>query len=198
MCQSVSKIPSVKVFFNNGGFSSFTSLSPKRTELFTSLGIEIPRPGETRWYYRSRTIGVIFEKYEMLLTALEEIVKKPQSWDDATLTQARGLLQHLNSFLFCFLLCLFNKVLEQSFILYSILQNRSTDFSFGIVNIKNFVAFLTDLRSDVAFDDLLSSTIDMAGQSSFRSDKKTATNKFILKRLIWLIPFYFDTGGTMS
>ena len=140
--------------------------------MFTSLGIEIPRPGETKWYYRSCTIGVIFEKYEMLLTALEEIVEKPQSWDDATLTQASGLLQQLNSFLFCFLLFLFNKVLEQSSILNSIPQNTSTNFSFRIEKIKTVVALLTDLRSDDAFDDLLSSTIDMAGQPSSRSDKK--------------------------
>ena len=43
-------------------FSSFTSMSSKRKELFRKHVIEIPQPEDTRWFYRSRTVGVIFEK----------------------------------------------------------------------------------------------------------------------------------------
>ena len=94
LCQSTSAISCVKVFFANvSAFSTFTSLSSKRKELFRSHSIEIPRPGETRWYHRSRTIEVFFNKYGTLLDVLEEIVENPQTWDDATLSQASGLLQ---------------------------------------------------------------------------------------------------------
>ena len=173
LCQSASRISHAKVFFANvSAFSSFTSVSSKRKELFRSHDIDIPSPGETRWYYRSRTIGVIFEKYEPLVNALEEIEDMPQSWDDATVTQASGLLQYLNSFLFCFLLCLFNKILQHSSILYSILQNRSTDFSLGVGKVKGFATFLTELRSDAAFDELFRVTVEKVGQPSSRSDKK--------------------------
>ena len=173
LCQSASRISHAKVFFANvSAFSSFTSVSSKRKELFRSHDIDIPSHGETKWYYRSRTIGVIFEQYEPLVNVLEEIEDKPQSWDDATVTQASGLLQYLNSFLFCFLLCLFNKILQHSTILYSILQNRSTDFSLGVRKVKGFATFLTELRSDAAFDELFRVTVDMVGQPSSRSDKK--------------------------
>ena len=125
LCQSASSVTAVKVFFANvSAFSSFTSMSSKRKELFRKHGIEIPLPGDTRWYYRSRTVGVIFEKYQSLLTALECILENPQTWDDITLSMSSGLLQHLNSFVFCFLMTLFNKIFQQSSILYMVLQNR--------------------------------------------------------------------------
>ena len=114
LCQSASSIPAVKVFFANvSAFSSFTSVSSKRKELFRKHGIEIPQPGDTRWFYRSRTVGVIFEKYQSLLTALQSVVENPQPWDAVTLSMSSGLLQHLNGFLFCFLIALFNKILQQ-------------------------------------------------------------------------------------
>eukprot|EP00795_Rhopilema_esculentum_P008629 gene8629-14641_t len=173
LCQSACRIPSVKVFFASiSAFSNFTSLSSKRKTALTTKGIDIPSPGETRWYYRSRTIGVIFEKYELLVTALEEIVEEPRSWDDSTLMQASGLLQYLSSFKFCFLLCLFDKILKQSSILFSILQNRSTDFSFGVSKIKIFADFLSDCRTDVAFDGVYELTVNLVGLPTSRSDRR--------------------------
>ena len=78
------------------------------------------------------SVKVIFEKFDILFDALEEITDNPKIWDDAALTQASGLLQYLNSFVFCFFICLFHKILEQSSILYMILQNTKTDLSFGL------------------------------------------------------------------
>ena len=107
-----------------------------------SHNIEIPHPGETRLYYRSRTVRVIADKYEILIDVLEGIVNDSQHWDDATLTQASGLLQYFNSFLFCFLVFVFGKILSQSSVLYDVLTNRSTDFSYGFGMITNFAEFL--------------------------------------------------------
>ena len=77
LCQSTSAFSCVKVFFANvSAFSTFTSLSSKRKELFRSHSIEIPRPGGTRWYYRSSTIEVIFNKYGTLLDVLGENVER--------------------------------------------------------------------------------------------------------------------------
>ena len=53
-----------------------------------------------------------FEKYQSLLPALKSIVENPQPWDDVTLSMSSGLLQHLNGFLFCLLIALFNKILQ--------------------------------------------------------------------------------------
>ena len=42
-------------------FSSFTSMSFKRKELFRKHGIEIPKLGDTQCFNHSLTVGVIFE-----------------------------------------------------------------------------------------------------------------------------------------
>ena len=173
LCQSASSISPVRVYFANvSAFSSFTSVSSKRKDLLRSHGFDIPAPGETRWYYRSRTISVIFNKYLSLIEVLEEITENPSSWDDATISQATGLLQYLNSFVFCFFTGLFNKILEQSAILYNVLQNRSTDFSVGVGHISSFENFLTFLRTEINYNELYESTVRLVGPPLSRSDKK--------------------------
>ena len=39
-------------------------------------------------------------------------------------------------------------ILEQSSILYSILQSRETDFNYGIGRIERFKSFVSSLRTD--------------------------------------------------
>ena len=91
LCQSASSIPLVRVFFANvAAFSTFTSKSPRRKDLLHSNGIGISKPGETRWYYRSRTISVLYDKYKTLLDLLERTIENPQGWDDASISQASG------------------------------------------------------------------------------------------------------------
>ena len=78
-----------------------------------SNGIDIPKPGETRWHYRSHTISVLYDKYKTLLDLLERTIENPKGWDDASISQASGLYHFMNSFLFCSLAHTFNRILEQ-------------------------------------------------------------------------------------
>ena len=69
----------VRVFFANvAAFSTFSSNSPRRKTFLHSNGIDIPTPGETRWYHRSRTTSVLYDKYEVLLELLEKTIESPQ------------------------------------------------------------------------------------------------------------------------
>ena len=68
-------------------FSSFTSLCKKRKDLLGSHGVEIPSPGDTKWYLRSHNVSVISERYESLLEIRERITGIPHSPDDARLSQ---------------------------------------------------------------------------------------------------------------
>ena len=173
LCQAVSSISPVKIFFTNvGAFSSFTSVSSKRKAYFTSHKIEIPSPGDTRWHYRSRTISVLFKNYQLLIDVLEKLVDQPTGWDDATLNQASGLLQYLNSFLFCFLVCLFHDILEQSAILFAILHDRETDFSYGIQKIENLQTYLSNMRNDGKYDTCYQDAVNLVGPPVSRSDTK--------------------------
>jgi hypothetical protein len=106
LCQSASSISSIKIFFVNlGAFSTFTSNAPKRKAFLTSHKIEFPNPDDTRWYCRARVINVLHINYEDLLEIFEGVVDQPLGWDDETLDKVSGLLHYLNSFLFCFSVC---------------------------------------------------------------------------------------------
>ena len=149
--------------------------SPERKAHLSSHGIDIPNPGETRWYYKSRAIFTIYNSYDILITALTEISENPQGWTDETITNTDGLLHYLyESFIFCFLLELYHKILEKSTILYSTLQNTSADFAYGIRKIKNFVECLNnELRSDAAFNDCYSAAETKVGAPTRRSERHT-------------------------
>ena len=123
-------------------------------------------------HYKSRTFSAILKGHEALQRALTEITNAPTGWKEDTISQAYGLLQNLESFLFCFLLELYYKILEQSSILYNILQSRSTDFAYGVSKIKKFVDFLlTNLRNDVAYEACYAAAEARADGPSGRSEQ---------------------------
>ena len=103
--------------------STFSRSSPRRK----NCGIQM-----------ERTISVLYDKYKVLLELLEKTIESTQGWDDASISQASGLYHVMNSFLFCFLIQVFNRILEQSALLYMVLQNRNTDFSHGGQKIATF------------------------------------------------------------
>ena len=154
LCQSAQGIKQIKWFSSKvNSFCTFSSSCPDRKAFLTSKGINIPSPGETRWYFKARAVSAIFKQYEKLQEAFTEIQDNPVNFTDETVSSSDNLLSDLESFLFCFLLDLYNRILEKSSILYAILQNRSTDFSYGVKKLRQFVNFLVDdLRNDDAYD----------------------------------------------
>ena len=111
LCQSASSIFPVKIFFINvDAFCTLTSNAPRRKAFLTSYNIEFPNPGDTRWFYRARVINVIYKNYEKLLEIFNNVTEQPVNWDDESLGKFNGLLNDLNSFLFCFLVCVFYKI----------------------------------------------------------------------------------------
>ena len=173
LSQAVSSISPVKVFFANVGyFSTFSTSSPHRKAFFMSNNIEIPTPGETRWYYRARTINVIFMNYQHLHDILEKVDDNPSGWDDDSISLISGLLGHLDRFSFCFLLCLFYTIFEQSSIHYAILQGRETDFNYGMRKMENFKSFLGSIRNDEEFNKNYRGAVDKAGHPVTKADQK--------------------------
>ena len=155
-----------------GAFCTFTSNAPKRKAFLTSDKIEFPNPGDTRWYYRAHVIKVLQKNYENLLEIFEGVIDQPVGWDDENLDKLSGLLHYLNSFLFCFLVCVFYKILEQSSILYSILQDKQTDFNYGVTRIERFKTFVSSLRSDEEFVKFHQEAVDKVGPPATKADKK--------------------------
>ncbi len=86
-----------------------------------------------RWYYQAFVINVLYKNYEKLLEVFDEVTAQPDGWDDESLDKVSGLLHFLN-------------------ILYSVLQNTVTDFSYGISRIERFKNFVCSLHTDEDFD----------------------------------------------
>ena len=173
LCQSASSISSVKLFFINvGAFSTFTSNAPKRKAFLTFHNIEFPNPGDTSSIVPVSLMSFTRIMHEKLLEIFDNVTEQPDGWDDESLGKFSGLLNYLDSFLFCFLVCVFYKILEQSSILYSILQSRETDFSYGISRIEGFKNFVSSLRTDEGFSNFYQEAIDKVGEPLSRIDRK--------------------------
>ena len=67
------------------------------------------------------------------------------NFTDETVSSSDNLLSDLESILFASCCELYKKILEKSSILYAMLQNRSTDFSYGAKKLRVFVNFLTNI-----------------------------------------------------
>ena len=77
--------------------------------LLSCLGILMvsPNPGDTRWFYRAHVIHVIYKNYDKFLEIFDNVTEQPAGWDDESLGKFSGLLNYLDSFLSCFLVCVF-------------------------------------------------------------------------------------------
>ena len=109
----------------------------------------------------------------------DNVTEQPAGWDDESLGKFSGLLNYLDSFLFCFLVCVFYKILEQSSILYSILQSRETDFSYGISRIERFKNFVSSLRTDEGFSNFYQEAVDKVGEPLSRMSRTMTGNTTI-------------------
>ena len=83
----------------------------------------------------------------------------------AGVKMADKVYDFMKSFLFCFLILVFTRILDQSSLLYTVLQNRTTDFSYGVQKIATFAKFLCRLYTHSAYNDFFQSTVSLIGQS---------------------------------
>jgi hypothetical protein len=99
-------------------------------------------------------INVLYNNYGKLIEIFENMVDNPTVWDDETLKMT-GLLGYLNGFLFCCLVLIFHKILEQSSIFYSILPDKEIDFQYGMTRVERFKILITSLRTDAKYSEFM-------------------------------------------
>ncbi|XP_046864161.1 uncharacterized protein LOC124458112 [Xenia sp. Carnegie-2017] len=116
-----------------------------------------------------RQLGFIDVSCDRTATAISSVVK---GWDDETLSKVTGLLGYLNGFLFCFLVLVFHRILEQSSILYSILQDKDTDFHYLVSRIERFKAFVASLRNDTEYCQVYDLAVEKVGPPVTRYDQR--------------------------
>ena len=105
-------IVEVKRFCAVRGFHTFFSGSPKRTALLKESGTasRMVAGSETRWQYLETAVHVIRRNLTALKRALAIIIESSEWMTDAqAFSSARGLLTHISSLEFLFLLVLYDE-----------------------------------------------------------------------------------------
>ena len=67
---------------------------------------------------------------------------------------------------------IFQKILEQSSILYSILQDKKTDFQYGMTRVERFKTFVTSLRTDAKYSEFYDKSVEKVGPPVTRYDQR--------------------------
>ena len=138
----------VKIFFANlQSFSSFFSRSPKRTAILDEIvKRRLPRAAPTRGIFKSRTVNTLFEHQDSIKECLDKISYE-DGMDSVTISEASGLLKHLNCSEFLYWLKIFHFIMPHVEILFNQIQMRGIDsaqlqkaieqFQLQIINIRN-------------------------------------------------------------
>ncbi|KAL1261110.1 hypothetical protein QQF64_008937, partial [Cirrhinus molitorella] len=85
MQQATSHIPKVRIFFSDlGGFASFFSRSPKRTDVLDKVvARRLPTSSSVRWNFHSRAVNTVFEQREDLIRCFE-MIRDSSDFDPVT------------------------------------------------------------------------------------------------------------------
>lgn len=147
--KAASSNKNVKVFFANiQAFSSFFSLSPKRTAVLDEIVKKrLPRAAPTRWNFKSRVVNVVYENKDLLLECLDLIID--DSSDQKTINEASGLINYLNNDDFLFWLEVFHNIMPHVDILFNQTQLRGVTSSYLNQCIDAFEHEIRKLRDNI-------------------------------------------------
>ncbi|XP_057205115.1 zinc finger MYM-type protein 1-like [Triplophysa rosa] len=128
MQKATSHIPKVRIFFSNlGGFASFFSRSPKRTDVLDKVvAHRLPTSSSVRWNFHSRAINTVFEHREGLIRCFETI-RDSGDFDPVTTREAGGFAMLLEDQDFKIFLQFFHNIMPHVDILYAKLQKKDID-----------------------------------------------------------------------
>ena len=150
--QSAMKIPKVAKFFGTADkLVAFFRSSPKRTR---RIGLNLPKPGDTRWLSRDTATSVIDSHYETIGAVLYEISRDQNEKAD-TQSTARGLGIQMQQVEFVFLLKLYRKIFEQCTPIMTIMQKPMLDAVQLRSMIDDFQRLLNDFNLDRIWEDTI-------------------------------------------
>lgn len=150
MCLDIS---SVRIFFANlSGFSSFFSVSPKRSDLLRDICKQrLPRCAPTRWNFQSRVVQRVSDSRAELLECFSVIESSPV-WDATSIREAVGFKRLLEDEEFLFFLKLFCDIFMHVDTLYNTFQSRMADGTTAQSCIAHFCDAISHIRENVHFD----------------------------------------------
>lgn len=149
LSQSASSIRECRIFFQTlKGISTFFSKSTARIALLDEIiGRRFPKLPETQ-NYSSQQMSILSNKITLFSELFSTILENPEGWSASELAQVRGFVAILEDFQFKFLLVVFESILSDSEILFSILQKSSLDILRCIREVENFKKQLVDIKNN--------------------------------------------------
>lgn len=173
-----------RIFFSNlSGFSAFFSKSTKRTDVLNLVGsAHIPSNAASRWNFTSRSVFTVFSNKNKLIEVFDHILSHDDfKHDQQTLRESIGLKNFLTDPHFIFLLHTFNFIFNHTDVVFSILQNKSTDIAYAKKRLISLVNTLQDFRSnEIHFNDLYNKFFE--DEESLPKKRKTTLNVPDLKQ----------------
>lgn len=116
---------------------------------------------DTRWASRKQAIEAVMQSLPAILVALKRI-REHNLTSPKTASEADGLLHKLSTFEFKCMLCVWNAILQKTYILSDYLQKQSLDVSTAVQLIDTCMAQLEEMCTDVSFEEILETGRDMA------------------------------------
>ena len=187
------QVASIKVFFANlSAFPAFFSGATKRVAVLKKCcKRRLPRCGETRWNFNSRTVCSVYENREALIECLtmikhgenftsdeNDLNQKEEEhfkWDQKTINEASGLLKWLEDEEFMFFLNFFHRVMPHVEVLYDVLQSREISIDMVRKALDTFTTSINNIRRDLSKTSQAESTQDDSVPSTSKRRKMTAS-----------------------
>ncbi|XP_040189964.1 zinc finger MYM-type protein 1-like [Rana temporaria] len=178
MQQATSQIPKVRLFFANlGGFASFFSRSPKRTDVLDKIvAHRLPTSSSVRWNFHSRAVNTVFEHREDLIRCFEEI-RDSGDFDPVTMREAAGFVAMLEDRDFKYFLTLFHTIMPHVDFLYAKLQKKDIDSVHIKGSIEQFQKDVMKIR------DSIPSLVDQSIQGGSQQRRRRSLNLGEHKRI---------------
>ncbi|KAJ8364351.1 hypothetical protein SKAU_G00131820 [Synaphobranchus kaupii] len=123
--------------------------------------LTLKRLSDTRWASRKQATEAVIQSLPAILAALERI-KEHNLTSPKTASEADGLLHKISTFEFKLMLCIWNAILQKTYILSNYLQKESLDINMAVQLIDTCMAQLKEMRTDLSFEEMIETGQDMA------------------------------------
>uniref|UniRef100_A0A667Y992 TTF-type domain-containing protein n=1 Tax=Myripristis murdjan TaxID=586833 RepID=A0A667Y992_9TELE len=127
--------------------------------------LTLKRLSDTRWASRKQATESVIQSLPAIAAALERI-KEHDHTSPKTAAEADGLLHKISTFEFKLMLCIWNAILQKTYILSNYLQKSSIDINTAVQLIDTCMAQLNDMRTDTSFEEMVKTAQDMARRCS--------------------------------
>lgn len=139
----------------------------------------IPSNSQTRWNFTSRIVFTVFSNRDKLIEVFDYIINHDDfEQDQQTIREAMGLKSFLTDPHFIFLLHSFKFIFEHTDVVFSILQNKSTDISYAKKRLMSLTTALQNFRNnEIYFNEIYNKLfVDFDADGPVPKKRKTTLN----------------------